>query len=514
MSSIRTEFACGPGIAEVMTENGMLRGYIKEDIYHFLGVRYGTAKRFLPAAPETPWEGCRTATDYGYVCPNPLLKFGLRDTLLSSPVLWPDSEDCLNLNIWTGSLDPDAKKPVMFWIHGGAFSSGNAIHLAVYEGHNTAKYGDVVCVSVNHRLGALAYMNLSGYGEEYADSGNLGLLDLVLALKWVKNNISAFGGDPDNVTIYGHSGGGGKISALMQMPAADGLYHKVIMQSGLIQNEHLKWPTPEESAEWAEKLAKAAGGVDRLSEMPVDEMMELCTRTYDNQMFWLPTQGAGTFIGDHTVAGLRKETACIPVILGSALNEFGQRIDFVDKSALSDEQKLEMLKEVYGPAAEGVKREFEKAYPGVNSCYAKNLDHYNFRPLIVNYSRMRAEMNAPTYQYMLTYELALGGGYMSYHGAELPFTFHNVPLQPAVINGEKTWRFQDEIFNAWMQFVRTGDPNHNKLPECWRPYTESDHACMVFGDSTECRADHDADLMAYMKSISRIPTWSEIHSQS
>ena len=230
-------------------------------------------------------------------------------------------------------------------------------------------------------------------------------------------------------------------------------------------------------------------------------MMGLCTRTYDNQMFWLPTQGAGTFIGDHTVAGLRKETAGIPVILGSALNEFGQKVDYVDKKALSEEQKLEMLREVYGDDAERVRDEFEKTYPGVNSCYARNLDYYNFRPLIRNYSILRAEMNAPTYQYLLTYELALGGGYMSYHGAELPFTFHNVPLQPAVINGEKTWRFQDEIFNAWIQFVRTGDPNHSGLPECWRPYTGSDHACMVFGDPTECRSDHDDGLMSLMQKI-------------
>ena len=128
----------------------------------------------------------------------------------------------------------------------------------------------------------------------------------------------------------------------------------------------------------------------------------------------------------------------IPVVLGSALNEFGQKVDFVDKNSLSEEQKLNMLREVYGNDAENVKKEFEKAYPGVNSCYARNLDYYNFRPLIKNYCRLRSEMNAPTYQYMLTYELALGGGYIGYHGAELPFTFHNVHLQPAVINGNKT----------------------------------------------------------------------------
>jgi len=493
-------FACGPGIAEVETDKGWLRGYIRDDVYHFLGVRYGTAKRFLPAEPVEAWDGFRTATDYGYVCPNPNIKFGLRDSLLGTPVLWPDSEDCLNLNIWTKTLDESAKKPVMFWIHGGAFSSGNAIHLQVYEGRNTADYGDVVCVSVNHRLGALAYMNLSKYGEQYADSGNLGLLDLVLALKWVKKNIAKFGGDPDNVTIYGHSGGGGKIAALMQMSAADGLYNKVIMQSGLIQNEHLSWPTEEDSRGWAEKLVSAAGGLDKLIEMPCDEMMRLCSRTYANQMFWLPTAGHGTFIGDHTIAGLRKETANIPVVLGSALNEFGQTVDYVDKDKLTEDEKLEILRGVYGDNAPRVKEEFEKAYPGINSCYAKNLDHFNFRPLIMNYCRLRAEMNAPTYQYMLTYTLKLGGGYMSYHGVELPFTFHNVQYQPGAYTGDLTWKFQDEIFGAWMKFVRTGDPNHEKLTE-WKPYTSDDHECLIFGDPTVCRADHDKDLMEYMASI-------------
>ena len=502
MENRKTSFACGPGIAEVMTNEGVLRGYIKEDIYHFLGVRYGRAERFRPAVPEEAWGGIRNATDYGFVCPNPLLKFSIKDTLLSSPVLWPDSEDCLNLNIWTGTLDRNARRPVMFWIHGGAFSSGNAMHLAVYEGSSTAKYGEVVSVSVNHRLGALAYMNLAQYGEEYADSGNLGLLDLVLALRWVKNNIEAFGGDPDNIILYGHSGGGGKISALMQMSAADGLYNKAIIQSGLIKNERLGWPTAEVSAGWAEKMVSAAGGLDRLTEMPVDDLMKLCTQTFDNQMFWLPTPGAGTFIGDHTVAGLRSETAHIPVMVGSALNEFGQKIDFIDKDSLSEEQKMDMLREVYGDNAWTVKQKFEEAYPGINTFYARNLDYKTFRPLVMDYCRRRAEIGGRTFQYVLTYTSALGGGYMSYHGAELPYVFHNVPLQPAIMNGEKTWIYQDEIFDTWMHFAKTGDPNCGRLPDIWRSYTDYDHACMVLGDPSDCKADHDRDLMEYMQSIS------------
>ena len=146
---------------------------------------------------------------------------------------WPKSEDCLNLNIWSQSIDPAAKKPVMVWMHGGGFASGSAIEMIAYDGANLSEYGDVVVVSINHRLNILGFLDLSDYGEKYQNSGNCGMADLVAALQWIHDNIAAFGGDPDNVTIFGQSGGGGKVSTLMQIPAADGLFHKVIVESGL-----------------------------------------------------------------------------------------------------------------------------------------------------------------------------------------------------------------------------------------------------------------------------------------
>jgi len=488
-------FTCKAGFAEVQTDKGTVRGYENNSVYHFLGIPYAKAERFQPPEPADPWEGVRTATDYGYVCTTPFLKFEPRNMLTGPFRMWPDSEHCQNLNIWTTATDPSAKKPVLVWIHGGAFSSGSAIHLDFYEGHNTALYGDAVCVSVNHRLGALGFMNLSAYGEEYKDSGNVGLLDLVAALRWVRDNIAAFGGDPDNVTIYGHSGGGGKISALMQMPLADGLYHKAIIQSGLIQNDHLLWPTQEDSLGWTEQLIRTAGSADRLKTMSAEELMDCCGKTFPNLMFWLPTQGAGSFLGDYGIVGLREETKDIPVLVGSALCEFGGVADFVDKSTLTEKEKLSELRKVYGDKAEEVKARFESAYPGVNSVYARNLDVSTFRFRTLDYLRKRREMNAPTYEYLLTYELEYAGGFMSYHGVELPFTFNNLDLCPAVFHGERTFTLRDELFGAWMSFAHTSNPNHDKLPANWIPHTQEGHYCMIFGMDAVCRADHDKELL-------------------
>jgi para-nitrobenzyl esterase len=288
------------------------------------------------------------------------------------------------------------------------------------------------------------------------------------------------------------------VAALMQMSAADGLYHKAIIQSGLIKSPAFFWPTAEDSARWTEQLLEQTGGLGSLLSRPVNQLMQCCRKAYPNQMFWLPTQGAGTFIGDHTIVGLRPETRQIPVILGSALCEFGMRANFIDKSRLSEGQKLAALTDTYGERAAAVKALFEQTYPDVNSVYAAHMDFDTFRALTVNYCGLRAAMDAPTWSYLLTYEAEFSGGYMSYHGAELPFTFHNLDSCPAVYSGERTWTFQDEIFGAWMRFAHTGDPNHEKLPVTWQPYTEAHHACMIFGASAVCREDHDRELLAYL----------------
>ena len=216
----------------VQTRQGKLRGFYYDDVFNFWGVRYARARRFHMPVPPESWEGVRTAMAYGHV--SPLLEDPIPDFELTVPHrFWPEGEDCLNLNIATPTLDTNAKKPVMVWFHGGGFSDGSAIAHIAFEGDNMARNHDVVMVCVNHRLNAFGFLDLSMYGDEYKNSGNVGIADLVAALQWVQENIQAFGGDPNNVTIFGQSGGGGKVNALGQSPAADGLFQKAIVMSGV-----------------------------------------------------------------------------------------------------------------------------------------------------------------------------------------------------------------------------------------------------------------------------------------
>ena len=227
-------FVCSKTDPVVETKAGKVRGFRLNTTYAFHGIHYAEADRFQMPQPVKPWKGIKNALAYGYVCP--LLKQDEPNMEVLVPHrYWPQDEHCQNLNVWTQSLDPGAKKPVMVWLHGGGFSAGSAIEHVAYEGDHLSEFGDVVVVSVNHRLNILGYLDLSPFGEKYKNSANAGNADMVAALQWVHDNIAAFGGDPENVTIFGQSGGGMKVATLMNTPAADGLFQKGIIESGVYE---------------------------------------------------------------------------------------------------------------------------------------------------------------------------------------------------------------------------------------------------------------------------------------
>ena len=225
-------FVCREDWPIVETRAGKLRGYQVGSTFYFLGVTYATAKRFMMPQPVEAWEGVQDAHAAGPVCPLLDDESPFGDVMIPHR-FWPKSEDCLSLNLWTQSLDKNARKPVMVWFHGGGYSTGSAVEMVAYDGDKLSEFGDVVVVTVNHRLNILGYFDLSEYGEKYANSGNAGQADLVEALRWVHENITSFGGDPENVTIFGQSGGGGKVNAMLNTPAAKGLFHKGILMSGV-----------------------------------------------------------------------------------------------------------------------------------------------------------------------------------------------------------------------------------------------------------------------------------------
>ena len=217
----------------VETKQGKLRGFRYDGVDHFYGIRYAVAERFHMPQPVPAWEGVKDAGSYGFICPvlNESAPVG---EVMTPHRFWPASEHCQFLNVWTAGCDRSAKRPVVFWIHGGGFMAGSSIEQVSYDGFNLAKKDGLVVVSVNHRLNAFGYLDLSDFGEEYRNSVNAGMADLVEALRWVKDNIAGFGGDPDNVTIFGQSGGGGKVTVLGQIPEAEGLFHKMVIMSGVL----------------------------------------------------------------------------------------------------------------------------------------------------------------------------------------------------------------------------------------------------------------------------------------
>ena len=222
--------------ATVQTVSGPVAGYVDDGVFTFKGIPYAKAERFMPATDPDPWTEVRHSRAYGPTCPQDKRAGWWSDDQAFAMHLedgFPD-EDCLRVNIWTGGLKNGVKRPVMVWLHGGGFRAGSGQELISYDGANLARDHGVVVVTLNHRLNVLGFLDLSAYGAKYAKSANLGMTDIVKALEWVRDNIAAFGGDPDNVTIFGQSGGGGKVSTLMAMPSAKGLFCKAIVQSGSI----------------------------------------------------------------------------------------------------------------------------------------------------------------------------------------------------------------------------------------------------------------------------------------
>ncbi len=272
-SLAQSEVITGEHVAVTETESGKVRGYIEDGIFTYKGIPYAQAERFLAPTKPAPWEGVRSSTTYGPVAPllTPTTQVQDEPEFVFDHDWGYTNEDCLRINIWTPGLNDGKKRPVLFWIHGGGFTAGSSQELPSYDGKNLSKKGDVVVVSINHRLNILGFLDLSAYGEKYQHSANNSVLDMVAALQWVKANIGNFGGDANNVTIFGQSGGGAKVNTLMAMPMAKGLFHKAINQSGSFRMGMLaKEDTQAITAEVLAALDLVPAQVDSLQKIPFD----------------------------------------------------------------------------------------------------------------------------------------------------------------------------------------------------------------------------------------------------
>lgn len=486
------------------TTGGRVRGYFWDGLTIFKGIPYGTAKRFHRPQPKT-WEGTLDCTSFGYVCPL-LAPDKPSGELLIPHRYWPQSEDCLNLNIWTPGMD-DAERPVMVWIHGGGFFAGSSIEHIAYEGENMAREGGCVVVSLNHRLNILGYLDLSDFGDEYENSGNAGTDDLILALRWIRDNIRAFGGDPDNVTLFGQSGGGMKITALLQSPEADGLFQRGIIMSGIIGS--VLADQNGSGKVLAEALMQELHLKD-VKEMETAPYPELA-RVYNKIKPELEKRGEyvgcaphknAHYFGDPLKYGFRKETIGVPLVAGSVFGEFtsfASNQKFPDN--LTKEESRNIIAKVTGEeGADALIPLFEKAYPERRLTDLLYLD-FIFRAPEQKYIRLRAQQGGIIYSYLFNKDAKINGRQMPWHCSDIPYLFHNISLvpytQPDYAINKK---IEYEIFGSAMHFARHDSPD-GVLPSgaSWKPSTEKDEYTAIFGVNTRVARNFDRELIPLLE---------------
>ncbi|NYI49291.1 carboxylesterase/lipase family protein [Macellibacteroides fermentans] len=499
------------------TESGTVAGYQENGVYIYKGIPYAKAERFMPPQPVAKWEGIRSSRAYGPTCPQGK-RTGWYHDESAFAFDWNDGfpdEDCLRVNIWTPGLKDGKKRPVMVWLHGGGYAAGSGQELPSYDGSNLAKNGDVVVVTLNHRLNALGFLDLSAFGDKYAKSGNAGLLDLVAALQWVNKNIASFGGDAQNVTIFGQSGGGGKVSTLLATPSAKGLFHKAIIQSGSMLRTMEATYSRRIGTAVVEELGLKPSQLDQLQTIPYEKLLaagETAIKKVKEQaekegissfiFGWAPTVDGDVLPAQPFDPQAPAQSKDIPVMIGTTLHEFTMSTYVPAYRTITKEKAVEILKQKYGEKTNDFLAAFEKAYPYYEPKDLLDVDVI-FRPGAVEQARLKAaQQGAPVYMYLFTWESpVMNGSLRSTHCMEIPFVFDNVTRHASMTGGSgKAQILAQKMSSAWINFARTGNPNHESLPQ-WDPYTAQKGAAMCFDNVCEEKYNHDKELMELVRAF-------------
>lgn len=499
---------------------GRIAGYTDNGVNIYKGIPYAKAERFKAPVKADPWPGVRSCRQYGPTAPQ-AERQGWQNDEIAFAFNWDDGyagEDCLRANVWTPAKSADGhKRPVMVWLHGGGFAAGSGQELPGYDGANLARKGDVVVVTLNHRLNVLGFLDLSEFGPEYAESGNAGLLDLVAALEWVRDNAEAFGGDPDNVTIFGQSGGGGKVSVLCATPAAKGLFHKAIIQSG----STLGTMTAEMSRRIGRETARRLGvenDISKIADVPYKELLAAGTaavaavrtqaeaegETGGAFIFgWAPTVEGKVLPCQPFAEGAPEQSRDIPMMIGTTRCEFSPTT-YVPMLRDADINVARgFIGNRYGQDnADRIIAAYGKAYPGYQPRDLIDFDA-TFRPNAVRQGDIKAgQGGAPVYMYLFNWESpVLGGILRSTHCMEIPFVFDNAGVHASMTGGGAEARaLADRMSDAWLAFARTGNPNTPSLPE-WPAYTPAGRATMFFDNECQVRYGHDRELLDVVAGI-------------
>ena len=520
----------GENIAVTNTTSGKVRGFILRDTYHFLGIPYGAntegKNRFMPATKPDPW-GDKVFPAIWYPnCAPQFIKNGIHSGYFGRFRGFRDhenyddiSENCLGINIWTQGYNDGKKRPVILWIHGGGWSFGNAIEHDDHNGENLSRLGDVVYCSINHRLGPLGYCDLSAFGAKYKNSGNVGAMDLVLALEWIRDNIENFGGDPNNVTLAGHSGGANKISCLMAMPSAKGLFHKAVLMSGAI-----KYLRPADiTKKCGEYIMREAGlqpnEVDKLQEMPWEQFYKIAQSAAaklckdegleDKGLEANPMKIFEPHVdGDIIVqAPFHPEASPlaknIPMIVITATgedseayrdpNEANITLDGV-RDILKNKYKSRRLSKAWAERADALVDAYSKVFTNLKPFQVMAMIGWHRQRSIAVLDARSKQGGAPVWNAWFNWQAPLHDGLQTaFHPGYPCFWFYNTDLMYTFTGGGPRPReLSKKISLSLINFMKTGNPNCGELPY-WPAYTTENGAVMLLQDKSKVVKDPDRE---------------------
>jgi len=493
----------------VLTTEGRLQGVSRNGVDIFRGIPYAAppvgALRFQPPIKPQPWTDVREAKQW----PNSAVQEKWMDF---APLRWyrssmATSEDCLYLNVFTPGTD-DAKRPVMVWFHGGAFSTG-AGTAAGFEGSTLARRGDVVVVTVNHRLNVFGYFCPGPEaGESFADSANAGMLDLVAALEWVRDNIASFGGDPECVTIFGESGGGGKVGRLMAMPSAAGLFHRAILQSSGMRSGTTEMGQ-EAAAHLLNQFGLTAKDADKLRDVPAEDLLAARLNTVE-ALGYEPFEPLpdGRSLPERPFGGTAPAiSAQVPLMIGTCHNEALYRLvtqpDLFDQPREQFVARLADVGNMPHDAAEKIFALYELKDPQATpfDIYADVMTDQRFRMSTIETAEQKAvQEGADCWLYRFTWKSpVMEGRLKAVHTIEVPFVFGTMEAARDLVGtGPELEPLCDIVMGAWVAFARNGRPDHPGLP-AWKPYSTSGRETMLLNSAPRLVSDEPGPELVALK---------------